>query len=234
MAGRVTSDTTGEATHLRFDDGGMNLLSSDALQDLRTAIDGLSPATRLLTFRSSREGIFAAGADMAEMRKFDSEEARRFSEAGQGLFETIERLPMVTVALADGDCFGGALDLAMAFDLRFSTMRSRFAHPGSKIGIVTGFRGTGRWRSILPPKRVAGLMLENRTLSATEAEDAGLVDRLFDSFDEELDRELDRLAALDRNRVRFVKELVTHGMAVPAGELPLLARSLAKLYLGEG
>src|SRR5512141_1880166 len=100
----------------------MNLLSSAALTELDDAIRHLSPVTRhLVMFRSARPGLFAAGADMAEMQRFTAREAEEFSRAGQELFARIEKLPLLTVALIDGDCFGGALDMAMAFDLRLTT-----------------------------------------------------------------------------------------------------------------
>ena len=128
-----------------LDDGGMNLLSSPMLRRIRAQLPPRDAT--MLVLRSGRPHIFAAGADMAEMRAFGAREAEEFARLGQELFAAIERLPMITVALIDGDCFGGALDLVLAFDLRFATPRSRFAHPGGKLGIVTGFGGTSRWRT---------------------------------------------------------------------------------------
>src|ERR1043165_7446676 len=101
-----------------LDDGGMNLLSSSMLRSIRAQ---LRSSGELLVLRSGRPHIFAAGADMAEMRAFGPREAEEFARLGQELFAAIERLPMITVALIDGDCFGGALDLVLAFDLRFAT-----------------------------------------------------------------------------------------------------------------
>ncbi|MEO8379691.1 MAG: enoyl-CoA hydratase/isomerase family protein [Acidobacteriota bacterium] len=183
-----------------FDDGGMNLLSVSALRNIRSA---LPREASLFVFRSGRPRLFAAGADMAEMSRFTPWEAYSFAEAGQELFDAIERLPCVTVALIDGDCFGGALDLALSFDLRFVTPRSRFAHPGSRLGIVTGFGGTSRWRNVLTRRAANQLFLANRVLSATEALALGLADRVAPSHEEELLR----LEGLD---VRMVKELTLH------------------------
>src|ERR1051326_4606873 len=90
-----------------LDDGGMNLLSSAMLRRIRAQ---LPSAGELLVLRSGRPHIFAAGADMAEMRAFGAAEAEEFARLGQELFAAIERLPMITVALIDGDCFGGPAD----------------------------------------------------------------------------------------------------------------------------
>src|SRR5436309_1869604 len=206
-----------------LDDGGMNLLSSSMLRWIRPQLPSNGS---LLVLRSGRPHIFAAGADMAEMRAFGAREAEEFARLGQELFAAIERLPMITVALIDGDCFGGALDLVLAFDLRFATPRSRFAHPGGKLGIVTGFGGTSRWRKAMDRAAARRLFLGNERLSAHEAMEAGLVDRVGESFDEELRR----LEALDPATTRLLKELSRHADALSQKQLTLLADRLGALY----
>jgi enoyl-CoA hydratase/carnithine racemase len=163
---------------------------------------------------------------MAEMRGFGALEAEEFARLGQEVFAAIERLPFVTVAVIDGDCFGGALDLALAFDLRFATRASRFSHPGAKLGIVTGFGGTSRWRKVLTPAAAKQLFLANRVLTAEEALAFGLVDRVGDSFDDEIQR----LASLDPGNTRFVKELSAHGERLTDSQRLLLADQLGRLY----
>ena len=163
---------------------------------------------------------------MNEMIGFTAEDAYRFSRLGQETFRAIERLPMLTVALIDGDCFGGALDLAMAFDLRFASPRSRFSHPGARLGIVTGFGGTSRWRKIVGRTAAHALLLENRVLGADEAREIGLVDRVADDHEDELRR----LEALDPATTRFLKELTIHADSLTKSQLQLLAARLGALY----
>ena len=201
-----------------FDDGGMNLLSSAALRAIRDALPG---DTSLFVFRSGRARLFAAGADMAEMERFSGWEAYEFAQLGQELFATIERLPCVTVAVIDGDCFGGALDLVLSFDLRFATPRSRFAHPGARLGIVTGFGGTSRWRGLLTRRAANQLFLANRVLTADEALNVGLIDRVAESHE----AELKRLETLD---LRLVKLLTTRAAHGSRHDLLHLARLLGR------
>jgi enoyl-CoA hydratase len=199
-----------------FDDGGMNLLSSSALRAIRAA---LPEDVSLFVFRSGRVRLFAAGADMAEMQRFSACEAWDFARLGQELFDAIERLPCLTVAVIDGDCFGGALDLALSFDFRFATPRSRFAHPGARLGIVTGFGGTSRWRNVLSRRAANQLFLANRVLSSGEALDFGLVDRVADAHDEEL-------ARLETMDLRMVKQLTGHRSHLSRAQLLHLAQRL--------
>jgi enoyl-CoA hydratase len=214
-------------------DDGVSLLSSDTLQRLGLEVarfrgldataappPGDPEAAQLLVLRLSR----AAGADMNEMRRFTAADAEEFSRLGQETFDAIERLPFLTVAAIDGDCFGGALDLALAFDLRFATPRSRFAHPGAKLGIVTGFGGTTRWRKTLTPAAARRLFLANETLTAEEAHAIGLIDVIGEP-------DVDRLAALDAGVVRAIKELSRHADRLSQREVMLLAEALGQIYL---
>ena len=185
-----------------FDDGGMNLLSSRALREIRAS---LPRDTSLFVFRSGRARLFAAGADMAEMQRFTAWDAYEFARLGQELFDDIERLPGITVALIDGDCFGGALDLVLSFDLRFATPRSRFAHPGARLGIVTGFGGTSRWRKVLTRPAANQLFLANRVFSANEALEMGLVDRVGESHEEELGR----LEGVEARRIKTLTRIAS-------------------------
>jgi enoyl-CoA hydratase len=211
------------AHEIVLDDGGMNLLSSTMLRWIRAQ---LPTHGSMFVLRSGRPHIFAAGADMAEMRAFDAGDAEEFARLGQDLFASIERLPMITVALIDGDCFGGALDLVLAFDLRFATPRSRFAHPGARLGIVTGFGGTSRWRKAIDRAAARRLFLGNERLTANEAMESGIVDRVAESFDDELRR----LESLDPTTTRLLKELSRHADALSQRELMLLSERLRALY----
>lgn len=224
---RFDKRSLADRVEIVFDDGGMNLLSSSALDELSSVIAG-AEATNLLVFRSGRPGLFAAGADMAEMKEFSPAEAEVFAAKGQELFGRIEKLPGITVAIIDGDCFGGALDLALSFDLRFATPRARFAHPGARIGIATGFGGTTRWRKVLQRPAAQAMFIGNRILGTSEAERSGLVDAVAEDFEDSLAA----LAKADPRAVRLVKELSAHAPSLSRSQLQLLAERLGHLYFG--
>lgn len=225
MKGRF--DLVIEATQatITFDDGGMNLLSAAALMELGSTIASLKDLT-LLIFRSGRSNIFAAGADMTEMSSFSGQEAMRFSELGQRVFAEIARLPFLTVAAIDGDCFGGALDLALAFDLRISAPRSRFSHPGSRIGIVTGFGGTTRWITAVTAAGARRLFLGNEVLTAEAALEVGLIDEVaaLPVID------IERLTVRSKEEVRLIKELAANSATLTSAQTLMLATRLGQLY----
>ncbi len=226
---RFTVVTRGRLARIRFDDGGMNLLSAPALAELERVLIHLPDKAEILVFESGDASIFAAGADMDEMSRFSALDAVAFAALGQRVFATIERLPMVTVAMIDGECFGGALDLVLAFDYRVATTRSRFSHPGGRIGIVTGFGGTSRWRRVLGHSTARGLFVGNRVLSASDAAVAGLVDRLVDDAGSVTDGDLLLLDARSGDEIEMVKSLALSDCR-DAASLLGLARRLATVY----
>lgn len=67
---------------------------------------------RPLLLTGGRHGVFAAGADLAELARLDGRAALDFSARGQALMDRIERYPALTVAAVSGRCIGGAFDLA--------------------------------------------------------------------------------------------------------------------------
>lgn len=201
----------------------MNVLSVAAIRELTAVLASLAPETRLVTFRSGRENVFASGADMREMRRFDAAGAEAFSAEGQQLMRTVERLHCATVALIDGDCFGGALDLALSFDLRFASPRARFSHPGARIGIVTGFGGTSRWRGTMAARSARALFLGNGILTADTALAMGVVDAAELPPLPEL---IDRAENFDRATL----EAVRRPAAMSLGTRMLLAERLDDLY----
>ena len=194
------------------------LLSTAALRELRAQVDAFTGS--VFVYRVER----AAGADMNEMARFTGTEAAEFSRLGQETFAAIERMPCLTIAAIDGDCFGGALDLVLSFDLRFATDRSRFSHPGAKLGIVTGFGGTSRWRRVIDSRAARRLFLLNDVLSAAEALSLGLIDAIGDP---------PPIPPLDSATVQMVKELTIHGRRLSQRELVLLAERLGAVYSSE-
>jgi len=213
MRFRVDGDT------IVFDDGGMNLLSSGALVELRRLIEGRAgggAGAPPLVFRMAR----AAGADMAEMARFSAAEAEAFARLGQETFAAIERLPCLTVAVIDGDCFGGALDLILSFDLRFASERSRFSHPGGKIGIVTGFGGTSRWRKVIDAAAARRLFIANEIFDARAALDAGLIDGIGEP----------KIPDISNATLQMVKQLTIRRDRLTQRDLAMLAERLGALY----
>lgn len=188
---------------------------------------------KALFFRSGHETVFAAGADMLEMSRFDAVDAEAFARAGQELLAVISRLPLARVVLIDGDCFGGAVDLALAFDVRFATRRSRFSHPGARIGIVTGFGGTSRWRGVFNRGIAGRVFLGNAILSADDMRRMQFVHRIVDDVsvnagaDDVRSLLIDAFGREGERRIAVAGELAGRTDGLPLSTIQLLARRLS-------
>lgn len=125
--------------------------------------------------------MFASGANIRELRTLTPATAREFAVRGQRLFQRIADARQLTIAAVNGYCMGGGLDLALACDVRVASTGAVFAHPGARLGIITGWGGTQRLPRLVGAARALDMFLTARRFSAVEALDIGLVSGLGDS-----------------------------------------------------
>src|SRR6266542_2577602 len=116
-----------------------NPLSLATLQELKSTTSALFSCDKVqAVIFTGTDDIFASGANIRELAQLDSEAALKFSKFGQDLFQTIADARQLTIAAINGYCMGGALDLALACDLRVASSDAVLAHPGARLGIITG------------------------------------------------------------------------------------------------
>ena len=88
---------------------------------------------------------------------------------------------MPCIAAIRGHCLGGGLDLALACRLRVASSDAVFGHPGTGLGIITGWGGTQRLPRLLSPgacSRAMEMLATGRNIPAAEAYAWGLVNRV--------------------------------------------------------
>lgn len=125
--------------------------------------------------------MFASGADIRELAQLDPAAALEFSKLGQDLFQTIADARQITIAAINGYCMGGGLDLALACDFRVASKAAVFAHPGARLGIITGWGGTQRLPRIIGRARALEFFALARSFTSEEALEIGLVTSVGDS-----------------------------------------------------
>jgi enoyl-CoA hydratase len=159
-----------------------NSLSISTLHQLEKVLLTLIPRddVKVLIFTGTAD-VFASGANIRELANLDSSSALQFSQLGQRVFQRIADAPQRTVAAINGYCIGGALDLALACDVRVASIDASFAHPGARLGIITGWGGTQRLPRIIQKVRSLELLLTARRITSAEALEMGLVSRVSDS-----------------------------------------------------
>ena len=160
-----------------------NSLSAATLDDLDEAFSSLASREDINTivFTGTRD-VFASGADIRELQTLTPDSALEFATRGQALFRKISEARQLTIAAVNGYCMGGGLDLALACRVRVASPTAIFAHPGARLGIITGWGGTQRLPSLIGHARAIEMFTTARRLSAEEAFDCGLVGGVRDDL----------------------------------------------------
>ena len=154
-----------------------NSLSIDVLEQLDKIVSELTTQSDINTLIfTGRENVFLSGADIRELRSLDRDAALIFAERGQRLFQMIANVSQKTIAAINGFCMGGGLDFALACDIRITAPKAEFAHPGARLGIITGWGGTQRLPRLIGRSRSTEFFITGRRVSASEAFNIGLVD----------------------------------------------------------
>ena len=178
----IVTEVLGPIAILRFNrPEKRNPLSLSTLQELRDTLSELLPRDDLaaIIFIGTND-LFASGADIRELAQLNPASALEFSRFGQNLFQSIADARQITIAAINGYCMGGALDLALACNIRIASSGAVFSHPGGRLGIITGWGGTQRLPRIIGRARALELFATAGRYSSQAALEMGLITQIAD------------------------------------------------------
>ena len=89
-----------------------------------------------------------------------------------------EEMPKPVVCAIHGACLGGAMELALACDLRVMAADAVIGMPETRIGLIPDVGGSSRLPQLVGLGRAKELVLTGRVIGAEEAERIGLVTRV--------------------------------------------------------
>ncbi|MET7686045.1 enoyl-CoA hydratase-related protein [Streptomyces sp. NPDC005423] len=180
----VTLEVAAGVGTLRLDRPPMNALDA-ATQDRIRELAG--EAARRDDVRAvviyGGEKVFAAGADIKEMRTMDHAAMVVRSRALQDSFTAVARIPKPVVAAVTGYALGGGCELALCADYRIAADDARLGQPEILLGLIPGAGGTQRLSRLIGPSRAKDLIFTGRMVKADEAFTLGLVDRVVPATD---------------------------------------------------
>jgi enoyl-CoA hydratase len=206
----------GPVATLAIDNGPVNTVDPGLIERL---IDGLpaltdDPDVRCIVVRG-KDKVFVGGADITVMRRLEPatyKAMRRWVEVQRAL----ELAPKPVIAALNGHALGGGAELALACDLRILHARATFGFPETRLGIFPGAGGSQRLPRLIGPHRAKRLIIDGTRLTAAEALEQGLVDIVAgDDFDEVVNHEATRLAALPTATIGLVKQVIDRGWDLP-------------------
>jgi enoyl-CoA hydratase/carnithine racemase len=120
-------------------------------------------------------GSFCAGADLGDFPMM-LDEAARFRLAMRAALDALRDLPIPTIALIDGACYGAGVALAMACDLRLAAPDAPFAITPARIGISYPQEDVHRLVELIGPGQAARLLFTGLSIDGAEAARIGLVE----------------------------------------------------------
>ena len=181
---------------------------------------------RVVVLRGTEGGAFCSGADIREWAAMSPEDfARQWIGDGNEVFRRFERLRCPSVAVIEGLCFGGGLELALCCDLRLASTDARLRFPEVSIGAIPGWEGGNRFERIAGRGRALEAVLLSRELDPATALQWGILNAVCapDELPAQLATWTTRLAQVSPRAASLAKSLIIdpgdHAVAYPAAAL---------------
>lgn len=192
---------------------------------------------KALVLRGAGESAFSSGADIGEFARI-----YETPSLGEDLAQTVDQalsrlqgLAKPTVAMIRGVCVGGGCALALACDLRFAAVGSRFGITPAKLGLAYSLADTRRLVHVVGPSIAKDLLFSGRLLDGEEALRVGLIDRLVPpaALAEETLGFLGTVCSRSQYSVRAAKAIVRAILDGATDETPTTSRLLTGSFTNE-
>ncbi len=172
----------------------LNALSPALIHALREAADNLATDAdlRAVILTGSGGRAFAAGADLDALSGLDEETGRAFITALHRAIDAVRRIPVPVIAVMRGYCFGGAMELAAACDIRIADTSFSTGMPEVRLGIPSVIEACLLPR-LIGWGKASELVLTGESIDADEAYRIGFLQRLCTP--EALEAETERIVA---------------------------------------
>jgi enoyl-CoA hydratase len=172
-----------------------NVLNRAARLEMKTALEDArnDPSVKVLILSGAGEKSFIAGSDLTELARFSPLDMENFlATLAQGFYTQFEQLDKPVIAMIDGLCLGGGLELALACDIRIASDASKFGQPEILLGIMPGSGGTQRLARLVGVGKAKELIFSGNIIDAQEALRIGIVNDIVPA--EELEGTVMKLA----------------------------------------
>ncbi len=158
----------------------LNALNKDVISELSRAIDivGIDDNIKVVIITGTGERSFCAGADIRYVINIDPIEAERYASFVHTLLNKVENLQKPVIAAINGYALGGGCELALACDIRIASSNAKIGQTEVTIGIPPGWGGTQRLLRITGPAKAKELIFTGKMITAEEAEQIGLVNKV--------------------------------------------------------
>lgn len=159
----------------------VNSLNQEVLNELEQIIDEIAHDNFIsgVILKSGKKTGFVAGADISQFLEIkDANEAFDLLRHGQLVFDKLAALTVPTVAMIEGFCLGGGLELALACRYRVAdnSPKTKIGLPEVLLGIHPGWGGTIRLPELIGPTVALPMICKGEIVSGKKAAKLGIVD----------------------------------------------------------
>ena len=197
----------------------LNALNTQLISELNQALDQLEqdPQIGCMVLTGSAKA-FAAGADIKEMVELSFPNI--YFDDFFSLADRIAQRRKPLIAAVSGYALGGGCELALMCDFIYCAENAKFALPEVTLGVLPGIGGTQRLTLAVGKAKAMEMCLTARQMGAQEAEQSGLVARVF-SQEQLLEQTLDaaeKIAEKSLGAVMMIKESINRAFEVSLAE----------------
>jgi 3-hydroxyacyl-CoA dehydrogenase/enoyl-CoA hydratase/3-hydroxybutyryl-CoA epimerase len=157
-----------------------NTLGKEVLLELDQILTGFNQnPPKGMVIRSGKANGFIAGADISEFLHFSTaEQATATVTITQNIYNKLAALPFPTVAMINGFCLGGGLEMSLAckFRVALDTPKTRIGLPEIMLGVQPGWGGSIRLPKLIGSLQALQLIVAGKTVDARTAYKLGIVD----------------------------------------------------------
>jgi enoyl-CoA hydratase len=194
-----------------------NALNRATRSELSYAIEEIEKDKdiRVVIITGAGDKAFISGADITEFREATPITIQEYtSTLGQELYNRIEDVSIPVIAMINGFCLGGGLELAMCCDIRIASENAKFGQPEIKVGFIPGGGGTQRLPRLVGWGKAKELIYTGQIIDAVEAERIGLVEKVApqDKLEEEVNQLAESIASKSPLIIKLAKKTINRGM----------------------
>ena len=149
-----------------------NALTAAMLRELVEITEAAQQARGLIL--TGAGGVFSSGGDLDEMNG-----GLATSELWERLSAAIVAVPGLSIAALNGTLAGGAMGMALACDIRLAVPAAKFFYPVMRRGFLPQPSDPQRMMALIGPARTKLILMGGQKLTAQEALQFGLIERVL-------------------------------------------------------
>jgi enoyl-CoA hydratase/carnithine racemase len=190
-----------------------NAFNDELILALRDALEAAAgdDAVQCVVLRGAGP-MFSSGMDQGSLARLiaDPGSLRKFRTPIIDTWNLCEEMPKPTIAQIHGGCIGGAMELALACDLRVMAAEAVIGLVETRVGLVPDVGGSSRLPAVIGLGRAKEMIMASKLIDGTEAERIGLVNRVApaDELDAATDQLVGELLACAPRAVALAKRLL--------------------------